>query len=348
MTKIVDQRIAKRRGRVPYPRALPAGQHETGVAQSRSNSRFNAVFVTPSRIPATHFSVNPLSPLLKVTIFGLWSTGLLPLSAADLQITKPGTFRLDENITIKVAATANREGLIRNELTISSKGPKGKLRLDRCALAYGEGTWALFAQSGDRDKTQRPGGARVTIVDQWAVQTYAFHPDASYGRFSSSGFDFRSRMTISAERFRKGQRAQFSEEKVNAWAEKILPGIKKEPEASTKPELELRLVTHGKEDVALHRPTFTRRKVNYRRLGKFVKLGDVLLTNEQLAVTGHSAVSIYRAHYGVTEGHQEKFKKLCAVHGGRTAALIKDGQVIAQFVLNAELIPGSFVATPYS
>jgi len=278
---------------------------------------------------------------------GLSASALIALSVSgfgkELGITKPGIYRLGENVTLRVHSEKEPDGLVRNELTVTAQGEAGAKVDYSCALNFGEGTWGVFVKEID----EKPGFLKISMVDQCWVQTFDFDPIAKRARFRRPGFDSECHWMMKTERFLHGELRRFVVPEMVPWAKALIPELSPEPAAAAGPSFELRLVPIAGEPVRLVRPTMTRGYSNPSRLGYFVEMGELVFGDGDLEVTGHSAVSILRTHYGVREGREAAFKASCEKHAGREAALVRSGQVISRFILKPDLNPRSFVASIY-
>ena len=269
----------------------------------------------------------------------IWTSTALALlglsaSAAEVKITKPGTHKIAENLTLQVTSHKDPDGLRRNKLTLIGTDSEGAVIVeDHCALAFGKNTWGVFAQDGTE-------GALITIADHWSVQTYEFymHAERNRFRFELAGFDNEARWSMHTKDLLEGRKlSQFSDPEVVEWAKALLPTLKKPPASADEPKLEVRLLAEKEEEIIMVRPTVSRSAVNYRRLGRFINLGERLLEKNEIALTGYSTSGVMGANFGIQGVEsQNRYRHLCNKHKGRKAAFVIEGQVVELFTLDPE------------
>ena len=271
----------------------------------------------------------------------VWTSGVLAAfcisaSAAELKITGPGTHELTENLTLRVTAHHDPDGLIRNELIVIGTNSEGAIVEDHCALTFGEGTWGVFAKGGTE-------GALITIADHWSVQTYDFYTNVGnrnevhgggLAGFNNNG----ARWSMLTKDLLGGSKIQqFSDPDVVEWAKALLPTLKEPPVLADEPKLEVRLVAEKEKEITMIRPTVARRAVACRQLGRFVKLGERLLEENEIEQAGGSTFGVLRENF-VIQGieNQERYRQLCLKYKGRQAAFVSEGQVVELFTLGPD------------
>lgn len=261
----------------------------------------------------------------------------LSTSAAEIMITGPGTHELSETLTLRVTAYDDPDGLIRNRLTVISTNSQGAINEDHRALTFGKGTWGVFAK-------ERPEGALITIADHWSVQTYEFYTNVGtrneiHGGGQAGFNNHGASWSMPTKDFLGGRKLQqFSDPDVVEWAKALLPTLKKPPAQANEPKLEVRLVAEEEKEITLIRPTVARSAVNRRQLGRFVKLGERLLEENEINRAGYSTSGVIREIFAI-QGieNQERYRQLCLKYKGRQAALVSEGQVAELVILDPDL-----------
>ena len=261
---------------------------------------------------------------------------------SSLKITEPGQYDLAD-VSILVRKSKDADGLVRNEMVVSH-GQGEQTVEDTCALAFGDESWALLAKTVE----DKPGCLRISVADQWGVQTYEFEPDSRRARFSKPGFDLEARWSMPAKRFLDGHRARFADPDVVAWAQLVLPELKPESAEANTPILEVRLISAENEKPEMVRPTIARKNVNPRRLGKFIPLGEQILEQDDLQEIGVSIGGVVRLLYGIrSEEAAKRFEAFRTKHAGRRVAFIKNGQVVNQADLNEDFSSENFLSSRF-
>lgn len=256
-------------------------------------------------------------------------------AAVPLTIREAGDYTLNKRIQIKVTTQKDTDGLTRSELHFTAQNDAGKTITDHCALSFGEGTWAVMA----KEKTATR--AWITIIDHDCIQTFEFEAEEKRARFSRAGIDTETRWMNLTARFLKGQLSQFPDEEVVGFARKVLPELKPVPAAARTPKLAVHLIARKGDAVQLMRPTMARHYSNPSRVGRFVRLSEEIIAGENIVATGAST-GVLRTHYGAKDMTGEKFAKLIEEHKGRTAAFVKDGIVVSEFMIKPDMNLKSF------
>ena len=251
------------------------------------------------------------------------------LPAGVVEILRPGDYRAGDRIHATVTATEDGN-LIRNELTVWATDDSGKEIADRCALPFGEGTWALqIAESPDKD-----GSCRFSLASRWGVNRFWFVSEKLRARFSKPGFDSEAFWSVSSADLLAGKLPQFADDAVVNWARQLMPAMKDEDPALEKPEFEVRLKSEGSEIPELVRPTWSH--FGRPRIGRFVSMGPRLLTGGDVVAAGSIAASLEQTIFEVTPAAEPAFAELRTKYHGRKAVVLWKGQVTDTF----ELRPG--------